>query len=482
MLERMPSQFNVMLVKDKKPLSPWRDITVRQQTSEEKVKILESAQPGTVGIVTGPISRIFVLDIDGPEGAKSIEQLHIPKTWTVKTPHGVHYYFKWVPELDSKVTTRAAILDGVDIRGHGGYVVWYGWHIPPHLATLASPPQWLIDKLADKQGKRELATGIVGTIAAIKEGNRNASFASLAGGLRARGYTVDVMFELLKPKAREVGFPETELMAVCQSIGRYEPTKADGQGENIESFLADQVPVKWICEPFIAEEAIGFIAGLPESRKSWILIDLAIECARGGGLWLNKFPVKGCKVLLIDQERSKSEVQRRIQAVIAGKELRVADIKNTLFVRSGTSTRIDLQGSYDSLRKEMADIRPDIVLIDSFATFHTKQESNRMEIQQVLERIKEIRNEFKCAIIMIHHETKQAYQNKKDGAESSYLDMAGNVAIPAAAEFCMNVRKHDDDSSFCHHTKCTQGTKMAPFLVKVRDVDIERTKIVVEAY
>ena len=108
----LPTQFNIMPVLNKKPLIAWKELTERQQTSEEKIKILESAQPGTVGIVTGPISRIFVLDIDGPEGAKSIEQLHIPKTWTVKTPHGVHYYFKWVPELDSKVTTRAAILDG----------------------------------------------------------------------------------------------------------------------------------------------------------------------------------------------------------------------------------------------------------------------------------------------------------------------------------------------------------------------------------
>lgn len=479
--ERIPNQFNVMLVANKKPLQSWKDITDRTQTAEEKAKVLESARAGTLGIITGPVSRIFVLDIDGPEGEISLEGKHIPRTWTVHTPHGRHYYFKWADELNDRVTTRAGIFNKVDIRGDGGYVVFYGWEIAPTVAPLASPPRWLIEALPKKES-RQILVGPLATLGSIREGNRNQSFASLAGGLRARNYTTDVIFELLRPKAREVNFPESELMAVCQSIGRYEPTKIDGQGESIETFLADQTPVTWICEPFIAEQAIGFIAGLPESRKSWILIDLAIECARGGGLWLNKFPVKGCKVLLIDQERSKSEVQRRIQAVIAGKALRVSDIRTTLFVRSGTSTRIDLQSSYDSLRKELADVRPDIVLIDSFATFHTKNESNRMEIQQVMERIKELRNEFKCAIILIHHETKQAYQNKKEGAESSYLDMAGNVAIPAAAEFTMNVVKHDEQSSFCHHTKCTQGTKMAPFLVKVRDLNVERTQIAVEAF
>lgn len=322
-------------------------------------------------------------------------------------------------------------------------------------------------------------------INSIEEGNRNNTLTGIAGSLRAKGYSSEEIFELLKPKAKEIGFAETELWAICKSMGRYAPNITSmphtTHGESVESFLADREEVRWICKPFIAEQAIGFIAGLPESRKSWILIDLAIEAAKGGGLWLNKFPVKGAKVLLIDQERSKSEVQRRLTAVISAKEMSVTSIQNALFVRCGTTTRIDLQHSYDALRKEIADIRPDLILIDSFATFHTKNESNRAEIQQVMERIKDLRNEFKCAIIMIHHETKQAYQNKKDGAESSYLDMAGNVAIPAAAEFCMNVVKQDAESSFCHHTKSTQGSKQASFLVKVTDVD-GPSKIRVEAF
>ncbi len=478
---KIPNQFNVMLVKDKKPLSPWKELTEREQTLEEKAKVLDIAQPGTLGIITGPVSRIFVLDVDGPEGEKSLEEKHIPKTWTVRTPRGRHFYFKWCDELNDRVTTRAGLFDKVDTRGDGGYVVFYGFEFGPTTVPLVYPPRWLIDALPRKESK-QVTAGPMATLGSIREGNRNQSFASLAGGLRARGYTVDVIFELLKPKAKEVGFSENELMAVCQSIGRYDTPKIEGQGENVESFLADEEPVKWICKPFVAEQSIGIIGGLPESRKSWVMVDLAVECARGGGLWLNKFPVKGCKVLLIDQERSKSEVQRRLKAVIAGKGITSADLNQSLFVRSGTSTRIDLQPSFDALRKEMADIRPNLVLIDSLATFHTKEESNRMEIQQVMERIKQLRNEFNCSVILIHHSTKQSYQAQKEGAEPSYLDLAGNVAIPAAAEMCISIVKHSDDASFLHHTKATQGTKAAPFLVKVVDVKPDQSEIRVEGF
>lgn len=479
----LPNLFNVMPVRDKKPLISWKHLTQAAQNADEKAAILEQGTPGSIGIVTGEVSNLFVLDIDGSEGEKSLEGKFIPKSWSVKTPHGRHIYFRWIPELDAYTTTKAAILEGVDVRGSGGYVVWYGWETAPHLAALAAPPRWLIDLLPKKEG-REIRPSVKSRVETIQPGNRNQSFASLAGSLRSRGYSVEEMFAFLEPKAKEVEFPLQELRAVCGSIGRYPaPTiTAETQGESVEAFLIDEKPVKWICKPFIAEQSIGIIGGLPESRKSWILVDLAVECARGGGLWLTKFPVKGCKVLLIDQERSKSEVQRRLKAVIAGKGLRVADIANSLFVRSGTTSRINLDPSFEALKREVGVIKPNLILIDSFATLHTAEESNRMEIQKVLERIKQLRNEFGCTVIFIHHSTKQSYQARKEGAEPSYLDLAGNVAIPAAAEFCMSVIHHDEQSSWAFHTKATQDSKSPPFLVRVRDANEDRSSIVVEAH
>lgn len=486
----IPNYFNILPVSGKTPLVKWSDYTDREQTPAEKAELLKINPNGKIGIICGQVSRIFVLDVDGPEGEASLKGYNLPRTATVKTPHGRHYYFKFIPKLVYKTTTKTGVLPNIDVRGDGGYVVYYGWENPPYLVPFAIPPQWLIDLLPNKGGTlntpvsltSEHSSKVVDTLGSIKEGNRNESFCKLAGGLRARGYKIEEMFALLKPKAIEVGFPESELWTVCQSVGRYEPKAIDGQGASIEAFLQDSEPVKWICEPFFAEQSIGIIGGLPESRKSWILLDLAIECARGGGLWLKKFPVKGARVLLIDQERSKSEVQRRLRAVIAGKDIQLPALNGSLFVRSGTSTRIDLQHSFDALRKEMTDIKPTLVLVDSFATFHTKEESNRMEIQQVMERIKQLRNEFNCSVILIHHATKQSYQNHKDGQEPSYLDLAGNVAIPAAAEVCLSIVKHDEDSSFVHHTKSTLGTKAAPFLVKIVDMNEAKSKISVEAY
>lgn len=477
----------------KKPLVKW-DKYQDELPTEEEIKGWFEGKNCSVGVATGPVSGLFLLDLDftkHPEAKEFYDAHAFPRTWTEKTRSGgLHLYFKWSSALANRQTnTTSKLWSGVDTKGYGGYAKicpseGYTWTTAPHMSPLASVPEWIVESLPLRDTNRVLSGNekpqdwMIAELEAIAPGSgvegRTPTFVRAIGRLKAKGLSEVEVKNLLAPWAAKYEYPRLNAL-VGDQFNRYPPrlqpeTKADGQGENIESFLADHTETKWICEPFIAEEAIGFIAGLPESRKSFILFDLAISCATGT-LWMDRFQVNPCKVLVIDQERAKSETQRRFSAMLREKGIKPVELKDSLFLRCGTSTRLDLQHSYDAFRKELTDIRPNIILIDSLATFHTKNESNRMEIQQVLERVKEIRNDFKCTIIFVHHETKQSYQNKKEGAESSYLDMAGNVAIPAAAEFCMAVVKHDEDSSFCHHTKSTLGVKAAPFLAKVEDTE-----------
>lgn len=72
-----------------------------------------------IGIPTGKINGIFVLDIDGdcPENFPKL-----PATVTVKTNKGLHYYFKYPKEQEIKSRTKLQGLD-IDVRGEGGYAV-----------------------------------------------------------------------------------------------------------------------------------------------------------------------------------------------------------------------------------------------------------------------------------------------------------------------------------------------------------------------
>jgi hypothetical protein len=451
----------------------------------------------------GRVSNLFLLDFDFTKHSESkiwyeSNKSRLPRTWTERTKSGgLHLYFRWNPTLELKQTnTTSTIAIGVDTKGEGGYSKMapsegYSWINAPHLTPLAALPEWLSALLPAKgtfgnsvnKNPSTIKAGnwFTDALTGLKEGNRNETFTKVAGSLRARGYSSTDIFELLKGKAIEVAFPLGELTIICDSIGRYATGESEQAASNVESFLSNIEIVSWIVPGIVAQKSIGFVAGLPETMKTWVLIDLAIECARGGGMWMNRFPCKPAKVLFIDQERFKGETQRRFRAVIAAKDLHTKDLKGNLFIRCGTTTRINLDTSYQAFRKELEDIRPDIVLIDSFVSFHTVEENNRGEIQTVLEQIKKLRNEFGCTFIFVDHENKGAFHAKDENEQPSAFRMAGSIAKPAAAEFVITVRRHDPDTSMCYHTKSTLSSTVAPFMVKVRDIG-DKNKIKVEAF
>lgn len=90
-----------------------------------------------VGIATGSASGFDVLDIDGLEGAQTVDAMPpLPPTATVRTPKGEHVYFAHRDGLKNAVR----FAPGLDIRTDGGYVVGPGSVVNGHAYALADAP------------------------------------------------------------------------------------------------------------------------------------------------------------------------------------------------------------------------------------------------------------------------------------------------------------------------------------------------------
>lgn len=110
-----------------------------------------------VGIVTGAVSNLLILDVDGLEGINSMKDLDLPDAPTVVTARGLHYYFKFPQALHNASTTRAGLFPGIDTRGRGGFIVappsihetghQYYWSRPLD-GELPDAPSWLIQRLS----------------------------------------------------------------------------------------------------------------------------------------------------------------------------------------------------------------------------------------------------------------------------------------------------------------------------------------------
>lgn len=119
-----------------------------------------------VGIITGAISRMFVVDIDeapGKDGGATIHNLQmiygdLPPTVTARTGGGGRHLVYLHPCDGTWINTAKNVFGpGVDVRGDGGFIVtapsmhesgrYYLWDEAGHPKTTAivAPPAWLAE-------------------------------------------------------------------------------------------------------------------------------------------------------------------------------------------------------------------------------------------------------------------------------------------------------------------------------------------------
>ena len=108
-----------LMPRSKRPSIPWQEYQRRLATIDELERWF--AKPGfNVGIVTGTLSGIFVIDAD-TANAVAWALVNLPPCGLrVRTSKGMHFYY---PLGKRPIRNKARIRDGIDVRAEGGYVV-----------------------------------------------------------------------------------------------------------------------------------------------------------------------------------------------------------------------------------------------------------------------------------------------------------------------------------------------------------------------
>jgi Bifunctional DNA primase/polymerase, N-terminal/Primase C terminal 1 (PriCT-1) len=200
--------------RDKRPLMPWEALQSTRPAAADVMQWYRRWPHANVGIVTGEISNLIVIDIDPQHGGEqSLERLQrqfgvMPPTVEAATGSGGrHLYFA---HPGAPVHNRAGLAPGIDLRGDGGYIVAppsmhpsgrpYAWAPgrSPQDISLAPLPRWLLGRMtASPRLGRTLPEWRRLVHEGVPEGRRNSTIASLAGHLLWHGVDPTVTLELL---------------------------------------------------------------------------------------------------------------------------------------------------------------------------------------------------------------------------------------------------------------------------------------------
>jgi hypothetical protein len=223
----------------KRPLVAWLEFQSRLASTREVEGWFAHWPEVNVGIVTGRVSGLVVIDVDAGHGGESslirLESAHgtLPASVEALTGGGGrHLYFA---HPGGRVGNWVGLFSGVDLRADGGCVVAppslhpsgrrYAWARgrSPDEARLAPLPAWLQRESGARRAAHPLAHWRQLVRAGVAEGERNSTLASLAGHLLRREVDPEVVLDLLLAWNRARCSPpleDAEVARVVESITR----------------------------------------------------------------------------------------------------------------------------------------------------------------------------------------------------------------------------------------------------------------------
>lgn len=236
--------------RDKVPLT--RNGCKDATTDAAQIKAWWQKYPNAnIGLATGSVSQnVFVIDLDidedrGIDGYHSLEDWQrehgdFPETWTAITGRGgYHLYYRG----NGKIKNRAGIIDGVDIRGNGGYVVAppsihkngnrYEWEYSPDEFEIAKADN-NVEYFLNHDDHRQSASFTMPNI--VSAGQRNQMLFRFACMMQAKGASDQSVFAATMAENESSCSPpltEQEVRIIVSSATKYDkgkPIHIDSEG------------------------------------------------------------------------------------------------------------------------------------------------------------------------------------------------------------------------------------------------------------
>jgi len=235
---------------------------------------------------------------------------------------------------------------------------------------------------------------------------------------------------------------------------------------NYEEFLNHQFKSSGndLVETLVPAGGATLLYSLPKSLKSWIALDLALGAACGRPV-LNHFSVpKPVRVLLVQVEDRPGEVQERLlQLTICQQPVRFPDPPDMLNVVPRCPLNLIDPNWFRQLESAIAEQKTELIILDVFRRLFRGDVNTPKDTAEFLEVLDKLRDQYGCAIFLVHHSNK----SRQSAMQTHAL---GSINLTAWADVLVEVKnKRDDD-----------GTTKVDLQIESKSTSVEPTTVVFE--
>lgn len=214
---------------------------------------------------------------------------------------------------------------------------------------------------------------------------------------------------------------------------------------------------RWLVEGLVAEQAVGFIGGVPKTGKTWLGLDLAVAVAAGVPA-LGRFPVRHSgPVLLYTAEDQAADIRQRVAGIAQAAGVDLERLAVGLII--DPVLRLDLDADRDRLAEALGRIKPRLLVLDPLVRLHQSDENSSADISEILGFLRQMQRQHACAILLVHH-------LRKSGPGDTGQALRGSGDLHAWGDSNLYVTRQDGKTVLVPEHRAHPPTP--PFTISIR--------------
>jgi len=430
-----------------------------------------------IGIITGRISGITVIDVDTYKPG-AVDPGVFPETFTVRTGQGGLQLYYQYQEGFTISANKYEEYPHMDMRSDGGYVI-----APPSVTDFIKDGKkaggaYSVVKnipfapfplgMFSKKKARKLMSQI-----GVPDGARNDSIASFIGRVlrtaKENEWETDVWPAVqIANRTYMPPLDDVKLRSTFESISRKEKESREGVTETYlpaitfgELIKTEFPPIRYTIEPFFEQGTVNMVSAPQSTWKSWLLFLFSYHIVTGTS-FLDKFKTNKEKVMIVNEEDSLRLIQDRFNT------LKITDPDLPIFFRVAQGAKLNNK-FVEKLLAESKTNEITVIMFDSMRAMHNANENDSQEMQVIMDLFKKLAREG-ITVILNHHHRKKGLFNKQDDADATRGSSAINAAV--SGHILLEEAKREEKTFIIvRHLKNKAGEKLEPF-----EIQIEKTE------